>query len=271
MPASERSLQITDAYRSRLIALSDRMGAYTAQKWRSVSVENLDRSHAGWLASVVPALDQAQRAGSLLTAAYLAAFIASELGHATPDVRQVDPGRALGAADGQPLEVPLSKTLIGVKAALKDGKSPTEALAEQQHRAQRLAVSATMVAPRRVLAEEIASDSRIVGWRRVTRGGCGACLALAAKGFTDTEPLKVHDHCHCTAEPVIRDVEQTARRATGPELFVAMSAAQQDQALGPAAAQAVREGRVSWPDLVATSPMKVGPDQITQAPVGAAI
>lgn len=271
MPANERSLRITDAYRARLITLSDRMGAYTAQQWRTVTLDDLDRSHAAWLAALVPALEQAQRAGTLLTAAYLAAFVASELGQATPDVRQPDPNRAFGAADGQPLDVPLGKTLIGVKAALKAGKSPAEALAEQQHRAERLAVSATMAAPRRVLAEEIASDSRIVGWRRVTRGGCGACLALAAQGYTDTEPLKVHDHCHCTAEPVIRDVEQMARRQTGPELFAAMSAAQQDQALGPAAAQAVREGRVAWPDLIATSPMKVGPDQITQAPVGALI
>jgi hypothetical protein len=271
MPASERSLRITDAYRERLIALSDRMGAYAAQQWAQVAVEDLDRTHARWLVSTVAALEQAQRSGSLLTAAYVAAFMAAELNRRTMEVPQVDPGRWVGAADGQPLDVPLSKTLIGVKAAIKDGIAPADALSAQQHRAERLAVSATMAAPRRMLAEQIASDTRIVGWRRVTRGGCGACLALAAEGYTDREPLKVHDHCHCTAEPVIRDAADVARRPTGPEIFAAMNAAQQDQALGPAAAQAVREGRVAWRDLIATSPMKVGPDQVTQAPVTALI
>jgi hypothetical protein len=81
--------------------------------------------------------------------------------------------------------------------------------------------------------------------------------------------MHVHAHCHCTQEPVVRDVPDRAPRATGPEIFHRMTAEQQDVALGPDAAQLVRQGRVAWPDLIATSPMQVGRDWLTQAPVEA--
>jgi ApbE superfamily uncharacterized protein (UPF0280 family) len=99
----------------------------------------------------------------------------------------------------------------------------------------------------------------------VTRGGCGACLAAAAHAYAH-EPMRVHAHCHCTQEPIVRDVPDLAPRATGPEIFARMTRAEQDQALGPVAAEAVRDGSVAWPDLIHTDPMTVGPDWISQAP-----
>jgi hypothetical protein len=267
MPANERSLTLTDTYRDRLEQLSDRIGAYTAQRWQqTVTLDDLDASHALWLATTVAALTQAQRFGVRLTAGYLAAFLASELG-GTPQPLAADDSPVGLAEDGQPVDVPLSKTLIGVLAALKDGKPPEVALAEQSHRAVRLAASATIAAPRLALAGQIASHPEIVGWRRVTHGGCGACLASAAHGYAKHERMPVHPHCHCTQEPVIADAPDRVKRPTGPEIFAAMSREKQDQTLGPDAAQAVREGRVAWPDLIAVSPMVVGPDLITQATV----
>ena len=51
----------------------------------------------------------------------------------------------------------------------------------------------------------IREDPRTLGWRRVTRGGCGACLA-AADNTVQIGDLKVHPHCECTAEPVVTGV-----------------------------------------------------------------
>lgn len=266
MPASERSLRLTDTYRDRLAVLSDRIGAYTEMSWQRVTVRDLDRSHDEWLTSTVLALDQAQRAGVALTLAYLASFIASETGQRALELPRYDAQRALGfGEDGQPLGVPLGKTLIGVKALMKDGKSAEDALSETGHRAQRLAVGAVMAAPRTALADQVAEHPAIVGWRRVTRGGCGACLAAAAHAYAD-EPMRVHAHCHCSQEPIVRDVPDQFPRETGPEIFARMSRAEQDQALGSTAAQAVRGGLVAWPDLIQTQPMTVGNDWISQAP-----
>jgi hypothetical protein len=125
MPANPRSLQITDAYRERLNALADRLAALTQAQWQRVTLANLDGTHADWLASTVAMLEAAQRAGVHVTAAYLAAFIGSETGRTANELPRVDDARFVGLADdGQALGVPLGKTLIGVKAALKAGKAP---------------------------------------------------------------------------------------------------------------------------------------------------
>jgi hypothetical protein len=270
MPGSERSLQITDTYRDRLHALTDRMGAYVAASWGRVTVADLDRSHEAWLATVTVALEQAQRAGVNLTLAYIAAFIGSETGHRTVEIPAYDASRAIGfGEDGQPLTVPLGKTVIGVRSLLKDGKLPEEALSETGHRATRYAASAVMAAPRTALGDQIASHPLLVGWQRVTRGGCGACLAAASHGYSRHEPLRVHPHCHCTQEPVVRNVPDRAPRATGPDIFARMTRAEQDQALGPEAAEAVRTGAVAWPELIGHSPMVVGEDMLTQAALAA--
>jgi hypothetical protein len=269
MPASPRSLSITDAYRDRLSALAYRLGALTLAQWQRITLANLDASHADWLAATVPMLDAAQRAGVRLTAGYLSAFIASELGRpGANELPTIDEAHFAGLAeDGQALAVPLGKTLIGVKAALKDGKTPVEALGEQGTRAVRLASSAVMAAPRAALADQIATHPMLTGWQRVTHGGCGACLAAAARGYDRHEPMHVHAHCHCTAEPIVRDVTNAAPRLTGPEIFHrVMTPAQQDAALGPATAQLARQGRLAWPDLIKTAPMEVGADWITQRP-----
>jgi hypothetical protein len=270
MPGSPRSLTITDAYRTRLNALADRLGALTLTQWKRVTPTDLDGSHADWLAATVAMLDAAQRAGVHLTAAYLASFIGSELGRSPFELPRIDETRFAGLAeDGQALEVPLGKTLIGVKSLLKGGKTPEEALKQTGARAVRLASAAVMAAPRAALADQIATHPMLAGWQRVTHGGCGACLAAAAHGYDRHEPMHVHAHCHCTAEPVVRDVPDTAPRATGPEIFHRMTAEQQDSALGPTAAQLVRQGRLAWPDLIAVSPMQIGADYITQAPIEA--
>lgn len=267
MPGSPRSLQITDAYRARLNALADRLGALTEHYWAGVTLDSLDRSHAEWLAVTVAMLDQAQRAGVHLTAAYVAGYVGSELGQRVSELPHVDESRFAGLAqDGRSLEEALAPTVISVKVALKDGKSPADALGEGAARAVRLASSAVMAAPRAALHDQIATHPMITGWRRVTTGGCGACLAAAAHPYAH-EPMHVHDSCRCSAEPIVRDVPDRAPRATGPEIFHRMTSAEQDQALGPAAAQLVRQGLVAWPDLIAVSPMKIGPDFITQAPL----
>jgi hypothetical protein len=266
VPASERSLRLTNTYRDRLAVLSDRISAYTATSWQHVTVRDLDRSHDEWLTSTVLTLEQAQRAGVALTLAYLASFIASETGQRALELPKYDPARAIGfGEDGQPLAVPLQKTLIGVKSLMKDGRSPEDALTETGHRAERLAAGAVMAAPRTTLADQVAEHPAIVGWRRVTRGGCGACLAAAAHAYAD-EPMRVHAHCHCSQEPIIRDVPDRFPRETGPEIFARMSRVEQDQALGSTAAQAVRAGAVAWPELIQTQPMTVGADWISQAP-----
>jgi hypothetical protein len=126
-----------------------------------------------------------------------------------------------------------------------------------------------MAAARGALLEGIRTDERIVGWRRVTSGGCGACLAAATRTYADHEPLRVHDDCRCGAEPIIRDIPDRAPRPDGHQIFDAMNVAQQNAALGHTTAQLVRAGDVPLSDLIEVNHMAAIPDVITQAPIQA--
>jgi hypothetical protein len=192
----ERSLRITDAYRERLQALSDRIGAYTVQRWQTVTAEDLDRSHAAWLAQTVAALGQSQRASVNLTSAYLIAYLASELGR--PASVGAPSAAVFGAADGQPLDVPLSKTLIGVKAAIKEGASTRRGArrpAAPRGTARRER-PARRAAPRARRADRHApADHRLAARhprrvRRVPRRRRGA--AGQADPFQGARPLSLH-------------------------------------------------------------------------------
>jgi hypothetical protein len=125
-------------------------------------------------------------------------------------------------------------------------------------------------AARAATSDGIRADERLIGWRRVTSGGCGACLAAATGAIhADRTALPVHDHCRCTTEPVVRDVPDTVTRPTGADMVAGMTTAQQDAALGTETAALLRAGQITLPDLIATSPMVAIADQITQAPIKA--
>lgn len=271
MPASERSLAITDAYRRRLILLAERVVSRASADWQQLlELRDLDGSHARWIERASVLLAAAQRAGVILTTAYLTAFLSSELGRPA-NAQAVDAEQFVAKSrDGSPITEALVPSLYTVKAAIKDGKNSTAALAEGLARARRVVEFDTLDAPRNALDSMIAGDGRIVGWRRVTSGGCGACIA-AATGAIQREAtvLKVHDHCKCTKEPVISEVVELAHRPTGREMFDSMPPSAQDELLGAEKASLIRSGSVPLERLIAISPMETTPDQITEAPLSA--
>ena len=264
MPGAARSLRVTDAYRRRLLALQTR--AKQLGRW-TVGVEDIDGTGQAWIGQTVAALEVVQRAGVTLTAGYVTAYIASETRRpAQPAVVHTE---SVGQAqDGQPLAKSLAAALITVKAALRDNREPATALRMGENRATRLIQSAALSAPRAAMHATVEQDPRLGGWRRVTFGGCGACLA-AADGIVygpDT-PLKVHDHCRCVAEPVVMGVGEREWRPTGKQIFDAMPPEQQNALLGDEKAALVRSGQVAFERLIQPQPMAIAPDGITERPL----
>lgn len=206
MPASERSIGITDAYRARIT----RLGELAARLPWTVSLQDIDETGGAWIARTAAQLTVLQGAGAQLAAGYVAAYVASETGRPLAP-RPVDDSGAGNADDGRPLTVALATALIAVKAALKRDHEPGDALRFGEDRARRMVASAAAAAPRVALTSAIVADEQIVGWRRVTRGGCGACLAAADNAVRQGE-LKVHPHCECTTEPVLAGVRDTVLR-----------------------------------------------------------
>jgi hypothetical protein len=272
MPAHERSLQITDAYRRTLIWLAGRAEVITAADWqRLVDIDNLDGTHPAFRAQAAATLATLQATSVRLSGAYLGAFLRSELNDRSIAAPTIDPRRYVGRSrTGKTLEDQLTSTVITVKNAIAAGTAPGDAARHGARQAVRLASTEVVHAARAATSDGIRADERLIGWRRVTSGGCGACLAATTGAIhADRTALPVHDHCRCTTEPVVRDVPDTVTRPTGADMVAGMTTAQQDAALGTETAALLRAGQITLPDLIATSPMVAIADQITQAPIKA--
>lgn len=273
MPADPRSLQITDRYRAQLLRLRQLITVGAARQWQAIDLDDLDAGFARWLAAVSALLGGGQRQAIIQTAAYLTAYMTSEL-DAPQLPPPIDVERYAGRSrDDRPLTEALTPPLFTVKMAIAQRKPVVQASASGLNRALRLVGAEVLAVPRAALRDAIHDDRRIVGWRRVTSGNaCGACLGAATGAIHETDQvLDVHDHCRCSAEPVVRGVRERVRRPTGPELFDRLTEAQQGQLFhgrgGAEKAALIRSGDVPLADLITRTPMARMADQITETPL----
>lgn len=268
MPATERSLAITDAYRARMIAAREAVARILLDRWRYLDWNDLAGSFDEWRGTAAWAIAAGQREAATLSGAYLAAYVASETGERAEAT--VDPDAYTGTTrDGRPIAPLLGVALIATKQAILRQRPPRDALAAGAARAVRIARTEVMEAGRRALGDAMQAEPRVKGYRRVTSGrrSCGACLGLASGEIRRTNRgLQIHASCRCTAEPVLAGVREEVHRPTGREMFERMSPAEQDATLGPKAAL-IRSGDADLRDLVATHHNPVWQDTIDEAPL----
>lgn len=271
MPSSRRAVRATDTYRRQAQALRARAEHLTKANWALVRGANLDTSHAAYVAVTAPALTTLQRAGARLASGYLAAYVAVELGtHPQPRGHSARASSVGQSRAGKPLADALGSSLFIVKKQIKDGQDIDVALDTGLARAVMNAGEDAIFAARDTLSEGIRQDDRVIGWRRVSSGGCGACDAAATGAIQeDDQVLEVHPACACDKEPVVAGAPDTVQRPTGEEMFHAMSTTAQDAMLGVEKAQLVRGGDVPFHALLDRSPMTAMPDMLTEAPLAA--
>lgn len=116
MPASQRSLRLTQAYRQRQVATRARIQQRAQRTWPSI--EALDSTD--WVERMAASLAQAQATSIRLAAAYLTAFLASETGKRPRQVPIDSRPYAGRSRDGRPLDEALRSPIIGVLAGLKE-------------------------------------------------------------------------------------------------------------------------------------------------------
>lgn len=264
MPRSRRSLDVTDSYRARLVAARAALEERVERSWPTI--ETLDANR--WAERMAAALTQAQVEAIRLSSAYLGAYLTSELGRRTASP-PIDSSPWVGRSrDGRPLAESLRSPIVGVLGYLKSGLSPSESLSRGLIRAERMVGVDFDHAHRAALLVTIAADERFDGWRRSLAGTCGAC-ASAASGVSHDLYFPVHPGCRCTVSPVVGGIPDTFPVPTGAELFDAKSADEQDEMLGPEAANAVRSGLITLDQLRSESEMAEGENFITQRPLSA--
>lgn len=270
MPAESRSLIVTDAYRRQLAALRARADQAARRNWARITPDDLDRTFPGWATITAAAIAQLQVSAARLSAGYLAAFLTTELGRPTRP-RGTTGEYVAVSRDGRPILEALTPPLFTIKQAIADGRDHPTALRLGLARATSIAGEDTLHAARATLDDLTVSEQRVVGWRRVTGGGCLACLGAATGAIqADSELLETHPGCQCSKEPVVADVEERIPRPTGADIFAAMSDSEQDSRFGLKAAL-IRTGQATLADAVQRDAMAVLPDGITEAPLKALI
>lgn len=277
MPANPRSLAITDAYRSQLVALRTQTATMATNAWAMVSIDDLERTVRQWAAITGEVVARGQFAAASLTGTYLAAYIASETGRpARPHA--VDTASYEGKTeDGRPVADLLAGASIAVRVALSYGRRRDQALSAGLVRGIRGASGQVLAAGRSAMDDLTQADQQIIGWRRVTSSdACGVCLAAATGAIqSDSELLLCHDSCRCCKEPVVRGVAENVGRPTGTQIFDEMSTDEQDALFsgrgGAAKADLIRSGDVALADLIQTVPQASRPDQLVEAPLAALV
>jgi hypothetical protein len=257
--SNRRSLDLTDAYRTRLLHIGNGIEREARRRWPTI--EQLDATD--WPERLASELTLAQRQAIRLTAGYLGAYLRSETGRGTAPA--IDSRQYAGLSrDGRPLNEALLSPLIGVRAKLKAGEPPNVALAYGLQRATRTVGFEATQAARDALIDAIAADERFEGFQRNVAGTCAACMALSG---TSGPRFEVHPSCQCVPQPTVRGAADRFPLPTGASLFGALPRAEQDSAIGSEAAAAVREG-ADLKDFVGHSRLHSDtPDFITQAPI----
>lgn len=249
MPGKAASVRLTDAYRAQVVALRRRSLVVVSGLW-TLEQGSLDRSFAEWLTTAERVVTASQAQAARLSAAFVAAFVSSELGETVdPPPIAVDDYAGV-TADGRSVRAELAPALFTVKRALSAGETFDRASQMGQARATRNAEAEVAAAADRALDDTLTAEPRVRGWRRVASArSCGACLASATGAVQrDRAVLLRHPSCSCTKEPVVAGVTERARRKTGRELFDDLSVDEQNRLFagrgGEAKAELIRSGDV---------------------------
>lgn len=147
------------------------------------------------------------------------------------------------------------------KALRATGDSPGNHLASQGGESD--ASLATSLSEGRAGAVEV---DRVVHLRRV--GFRGHVYNLQSEDHWYIANGIVVHNCQCVSEPIVAGVPSLFPQPTGQETFDAKTTAEQDEMLGPDAAEKVRDG-LPLTELVETSQIETADDFITQRPVSA--
>lgn len=202
-PHTDQTAAVLAAYLAASAALRSRLLAIVTAAYVSGTNNYGDAAAAAFVASVVPAVQAAQRTMASLTSAYLAHLVAAAGGGTSAPVSI--PQDTLSSLRGvDPVEV-YRRPYEQVWTALAENKSLPDAVAVGQRRAISLAATDLQLAKTRASQIAFADDKRVVGYRRVLVGAhsCGLCVVASSVRYRKSNLLPIHPGCDCAVAPVL--------------------------------------------------------------------
>lgn len=229
--------QIAARHADQQMALGRRTARELARLWRQV-----DRNHIAlsWRLLLPQALVLLS-ASQMTAAAAAGPYLDDVAGAATLAGRIVPTAFGGIASDGRPLATLLYKPAITALEQIGGGASPARAMTAGGFTLDLIARTQVADAGRVADGVAIASRPQLAGYVRVVAGKtCARCLILAGKRYRWNAGFLRHPRCDCRHVPVaeLADGDVTNPRA----YFESLDPGAQDDLLGKAGAQAVRDG-----------------------------
>jgi hypothetical protein len=235
--------QIAAQHAERQVSLARRTAMELARLWRYVDPAYIAPSWGSLLPQALAVLGTSQA-----TAASSAGLYVDDALEASGAAVEAAAGRVLPAAfagiasDGRPLASLLLEPAITALTQIKRGATVPQALNIGRFTLDLITRTQVADAGRVAVGTAIAARPQVKGYVRIIVGKtCARCLILAGRIYAWNTGFQRHPRCDCRHVPVAEN-EPSDIRVNPRAYFDSLGAAEQDDLLGRAGAQAVREG-----------------------------
>lgn len=194
-------------------------------------------------ANVLEAFTAIQLLAAEEGAAYTAATLDAQGIRAAPDAQMVPSALVGWASDGRPLETLLEAPARVALEQLDKGMPEEKALHAGRVSVERIARTQIADTGRAAAGIDVATRNG-VGWvRMVNPPVCSRCLILAGRIYRWSDGFQRHPNCDCVHVATSVSAARREGLVDDPnDYFRSLSREQQDQLLGKAGAEAVRDG-----------------------------
>jgi hypothetical protein len=235
--------EIAAAHAERQVALARRTSLELAKLWRHVDRARIAASWGGLLPQALAILGTSQATAAASAGLYVDDVLEASGVAVEPAAGRINPAAfAQSASDGRPLASLLLEPAITSLTQIKRGASVPQAMGSGRFLLDMISRTQVADAGRVAVGTSIAARPQVQGYVRIVVGKtCSRCLLLAGKFYRWNSGFQRHPRCDCRHIPSSENASGDLR--TNPKAyFDSLDRAGQDDLLGQAGAQAVRNG-----------------------------
>jgi hypothetical protein len=235
--------EIAAQHAERQVSLARRTSLELAKLWRHIDRDRIAASWGSLLPQALAILGTSQATAAAAAGLYVDDVLEESGIPLEHPAGRINPGRFAGiASDGRPLASLMLEPAITSLSQIKSGASHAQALNSGRFALDMITRTQVADAGRVAVGTAIAARPQVQGYVRIVVGKtCSRCLILAGKFYRWNAGFQRHPRCDCRHIPSAENIAGDLR--TDPKAyFHSLDCAGQDELLGKAGAEAVRNG-----------------------------
>lgn len=193
------------AYRTASASVTTNVANFLERSWGSLTAWR-DADAAAWLGRILPVMEGAVGQQAALTDAYLARLLTDQLGTAVAPKALPAPSLAQ-LRHGAPAVEVYTRPFVSTRAAIAEGLDLRTAARRGLERLLSLSTTDMQLARTHTTRNVLASDPRVVGYRRVPSGSksCPLCIIASTQRYRKDRLMPIHPGCQCTVSTIVGD------------------------------------------------------------------